>query len=65
MPEATKKPRTFIRRGFGSDGMRPLTYSRTTPEALKGLPVFVVVFTVIMARDHMGGRQARQRLLDA
>jgi hypothetical protein len=35
--------------------MRPFNYARTTPEAREGLPVFVVVFAVvIMARDHMG-----------
>jgi hypothetical protein len=44
--------------------MRPLTYARTTPEATKGFPVFVVVLAVgIMARDHMGRVEGRQRLL--
>jgi len=63
MLQAIKKPRTFIRRGFGLD-MRPLTYPRTTLPAPASSVVFVVVFAVdIMARDHMGGRAARQRLL--
>jgi hypothetical protein len=44
--------------------MRPFDYARTTPETREGFPVFVVVLTVIiMARDHRGGAQARQRLL--
>jgi hypothetical protein len=39
-------------------------YARTTPEAPEGFPVLVLVFAaVIMAREHMGGRQSRQRLL--
>jgi hypothetical protein len=40
------------------------TYARTTPEAPTGFPVFVVVLAIdIMARDHMGRGQGRQRLL--
>jgi hypothetical protein len=46
------------------DPVRPRTYARTTPETPTGLAVFVAVFTVIMAPDHMGSKQARQRLLD-
>jgi len=45
-------------------------YARATPEAPRGFLVFVAVFlpvflatVVIMARDHMGGQGARQRLL--
>jgi hypothetical protein len=37
--------------------MRSLDYARTAPEAREGFPVFVVVLTVvIMARDHIGGK---------
>jgi hypothetical protein len=41
--------------------MRSLDYARTAPEAREGFPVFVVVLTVvIMARDHIGGKDRRQ-----
>jgi hypothetical protein len=44
--------------------MRPFNYARTTPEARKGFPVFVVVFAVcVIWRDHMGAGRPRQRLL--
>jgi hypothetical protein len=53
MLQAIKKPRTFSG-GTSVQMMRPFNYARTTPEAREGFPVFVVVFAVIMARDHMG-----------
>jgi len=43
--------------------MRPAFYKRTTPEARWGLVFIVALVVAIMARDHMGRRQARQRLL--
>jgi hypothetical protein len=45
--------------------MRSSNYVRTSPEARQGFPVFVVrLVRVIMAREHMGGFDQRQRLLD-
>jgi hypothetical protein len=44
--------------------MRSFDYARTTPEARKGFPVFVVVFAVVfMAADHRGGVARRQSIL--
>src|SRR3954466_3017231 len=62
---AIKKPRTFVRRGFGSKMFAfEFDYARTPPEALEGLVVFVVrLVEVDMARDHRGARNRRQRPL--
>ena len=43
--------------------MRSFDYARTAPEAQEGFPVFVVCARVIMAGDHMGGADRRQRPL--
>jgi hypothetical protein len=44
--------------------MRSFDYARTAPEAQEGFPVFVVCFAVvIMAQNHMGGADRRQRPL--
>jgi hypothetical protein len=64
--QAIKKPRTFIRRGSVRMMAAVMSYARATPEAPWASLVFVAVLTVdIMARDHMDGGQARQRLLPA
>ena len=65
MLQTTKKPRTFIRRGFGSKMTRlGSSYARTPPEALKGLVVLVVRFVAVnMGRNHTGGGNRRQRAL--
>jgi hypothetical protein len=45
--------------------MRSSNYARTSPEARQGFAVLVVrLVRVIMAREHMGGFDQRQRLLD-
>ena len=65
MLQAIKKPRTFIRRGFGSV-MRSFDYARTPPEAPEGFVVFAVrLVVVIMARTYAGEFGRRQRALAA
>jgi hypothetical protein len=45
--------------------MRSSDYARTSPETRQGFAVLVVrLVRVIMAREHMGGFDQRQRLLD-
>ncbi len=44
--------------------MRSFDYARTAPEAQEGFPVFIVCFAIdIMAGDHMGSADRRQRPL--
>jgi len=61
--QAIKKPEPF-QAGLRFKMMRSFDYARTAPEAQEGFPVFVVCFAhLIMAEDHMGGADRRQRPL--
>ena len=56
MLETIKKPRTFIRRGFGRGDKVGMTYTRAISEARAGF--LVVVVLVVVAR--IAGRRMRQ-----
>jgi hypothetical protein len=61
--QVTKKPRTFQGGASGSDDAI-VTYARTPPEALEGLPAFAVrLVLVVMARAYAGDFGRRQRVL--
>jgi hypothetical protein len=61
MLEAIKKPRSFSG-GASVEQCEKFDYARTSPKALLGFVVFVVVFAVdIMARTYAGEICRRQR----